>query len=437
MLQKLLGSLLVFVMLFGGPAFAVDAAEPKGNVAQAETDVDNDDDNDDDEELDVDEELPESPLALVGGEEKSLGELTEASVVEFEVEAENKGEEEVFFKRAMSTCACLKILESPDAQKLAPGARIKVRAQLIGHRLGHQKKNWKRWIYLETKGFSQAALTVSGTFRPLMVISPDATMYLGDFEGSDIPWVRTITISAAAPEKCPNLTVLPPQESKRFDLKLTLTDEKARKFELEIRPKLPMTPGRFGELVFLPVPLLGKDMGIRLRLFGKVLGRRFILSNKAFRLTEADFEKDTAVKRTLKVALKDTEFRQAEVSGPSEVARLLNKGVTHHDHKDKAKGTFYVNHEEQAARAVRPADYKEKVLEKIELTSEGVVAIEREAKGDMLEFTLTVSPEILKLPEKKVTLELKLNGKVQRTIDVYVSDKARVEKRRGIRRNAE
>ena len=437
MLQKFLYSLLLFAMLFSLTTVAADnAAAPKGDAVQvAEEDID--DNDDDDEELDVDDDLPESPLALVGGEEKSLGELNEASVVEFEVEAENKGAEEVFFKRAMSTCACLKILESPDAGKIAPGARIKIRAQLIGHRLGHQEKKWRRWIYLETKGFSQAALTVSGTFRPLIAISPDATMYLGEFEGADVPWVRTITISATAPEKCPNLTVLPPQESKRFDLKLIMKDEKARKFELEIRPNLPMTPGRIAELVFLPVPLLGKDMGIRLRLFGKVLGRKIIMSNKAFRLTESEFEKDTSVKRTLKVTLTDTEFKQAEVSGPSEIARLLNNGNTHHDHKDKAKGAFYVNREEQAARAARPADYMEKMLEKIELTSEGVVAVEREAKGNMLEFTLTIFSKILKEPGKKTSLELKLDGKTVKKIDVYVSDKARVEKRRGIRRNAE
>ena len=437
MFQKLLNSLLLFAILFNLTTVAADnAAAPKGDAVQvAEEDID--DNDDEDEELDVDDNLPESPLVLVGGEEKSLGELNEASVVEFEVEAENKGAEEVFFKRAMSTCACLKILEGPDAGKLAPGARIKIRAQLIGHRLGHQEKKWRRWVYLETKGFSQAALTVSGTFRPLIAISPDATMYLGEFEGVDVPWVRTITISATAPEKCQNLTVLPPQESKRFDLKLTLKDEKARKYELEIRPKLPMSPGRIGELVFLPVPLLGKDMGIRLRVFGRVLGRRIVLSHKSFRLTEADFENGASVKRTLKVTLKDKEFRQAEASGPAEVARLLNQGNEHHDHKDKAKGAFYVNKEEQAARATRPVDYKEKVLANVELTGGEVIGVSREAKGDTLEFTLTVSPEILKLQEKKISLELKMGGRLLRKIDVYVSDKARVERRRGIRRNAE
>ncbi|MBP5640891.1 MAG: hypothetical protein J6X55_15525 [Victivallales bacterium] len=376
------------------------------------------------ETTEEEQDLPESTLALVEGEEKNLGEVNEASLLEFTVEAENKGKEEVFFKRAISSCSCIEIVESPAPRKLVPGERINIRAKLFGSRLGHTSGSWYRWIYLESKGYSEASLKVSGIFKPLISISPDASMYLGEFEGSDILWTRKFTIKATNPEKNAALTILPPKESPRFNLKLALKDEKARVYELEVTPKLPLQAGNFTEVVFLPVPLLGEDMGIRLRLIGKVLGRKYLLSSKSFRLSEEDFSNGIIPERTLIVTLKDWEETSNAPKSPFGNLKIRSRKHDHVDKLDKAHGGFHVSIEEKKARATRPVDYNEKILSDVELASENeCISISRDMQGEALTFSLKISPEILKQPDKKVKLQLKLKGKPEGIIEVVVSNR--------------
>lgn len=416
--------MLLMVGMEAGEKAAVNGKGEKGAVVAE--DAEDIDENDDEEEEDDygEEDLPASPFRLAEGDAIDLGEFTEARRHKFRVTIKNTSDKEVFFKRAMSTCACLKLHSYPDPQKVAPGGMLEIQAELIGWRLGQIRGRWTRTLYIESKGYAEGGISVSGTFSPYFVISPATRMDLGDFEGDRVSWKRTFTIRLTDVKRIPDFKLVGPAESKRFNFKLIQKFEGV--FELEVTPKLPLPVGRFSELVFLGTPQINKDMGIRLNVYGCVKGTPPLgVSTNRLAVSEASLKSGKPVEVQFNI-------NQGERLDKSQVMyRRLGLRMPKHRHGGGHSGDIAT--EEKDPKNARTLKDWQKVSEKLDVTAPAGVTVTKVVTEKGVTFTVKVVDTAMLLEKKRVELELKKKGGSSMPIHLYVGNESEARRNRSTR----
>ena len=293
---------------------------------------------------DADEEevqLPESPLKLLEMDYVNAGEMTDFLVRELTFSVENKGKEAVLFKRVMSSCRCLTIEEAPLPGRVEPGAKLVFKVKLNGAEIGHAFKDFERRVYLECANYSRLTVPVRGTFKEVLDIKPSSVLDLGVFEGYNVPWSRTVTISMTDVKLAENFELQPPAESRNFTLKLTKKGNNA--YDLEVRPKLPMRPGELSEEVFLAMPKIDKTKGVKLKIKGYVQGISLLMPDERL-VVHRSLDKVETQEVIVKIGKEDSYMNQREQHFRS--SRLMTRRMRQREQEAMANMSNIAKEEE-------------------------------------------------------------------------------------------
>lgn len=381
--------------------------------AEEEEDKEKEDEENDDEE----EELAPAPFKLVG--EKlhiDVGELTELKSHEFLFEVENKTKDKVFYKRVMSGCSCLTILEAPEPGEIGPGGKIAVKARIDGQELKPVNGKFERAIYIEARGCYPSGVAIRGDFYSLIKVEPSSLLDLGRFEGVNVPWTRKFTITLTKPDESPDFDLNLPAESKNFNFKLTKIKEK-NTFILEFSPKLPMTPGRLTEFIYLPANNM--DKGVRLRVIGMVTGIRIGWGPNHFTVFENDFENGNCPELIVKLGRREDKPRQRNLGFMTLDSR--ERFMTERRRKKEAKrraedAAVYVD--EESVRDKEGMQTWGQYAKDITINVPDFITVVKEPHDNALWLKLKVSDGLLKAPSQRAVVELVYGGRVHGKIDI-------------------
>lgn len=218
------------------------------------------------------DEQPECPLTVSNNDNMSLGNFPEyANNRTLSFTLTNKTDKEITVKRIRTTCPCLSMTQFTN-KVMKPGDKIDVTAELDISKI--PELDFKRAIFVETKGFRPLAVQISGIRTPIADISPATIIDLGVFEGIDVTWTRSFTITCSLPEYKGRFNLIfASKPSKVFNYKLTRLEQD--KYRLDVTPKLPIHPSKIREMLTLKVKDGPEEAKVILGIMGSPIGRKF------------------------------------------------------------------------------------------------------------------------------------------------------------------